>query len=173
MSCQRPSIRRCFGRDAISRPGSGWCRAGFDRGTRRPTAGAMLDNSCRYPQMMDDWFINIACTRQVPRRRLSQFVPEIVIIFTSGYERHRPPRHGGAHSIRSDCGRFVLCLEHISSAVIKEGAMQNGPKTVMSTRQSKPAGSFAARPKRWTPSAARPQSNGLKAPKEATSDIWR
>ena len=38
--------------------------------------------------------------------------------------------------------------------------MQNGPKTGMSTRQPKPAGSFAARPKRWTPSAARPQSNG-------------
>ena len=36
--------------------------------------------------------------------------------------------------------------------------MQNGPKTGMSTRQPKPAGS--ARPKRWTPSAARPQSNG-------------
>ena len=38
--------------------------------------------------------------------------------------------------------------------------MQNGPKTVMSTRQPKPAGSFSARPKRWTPSAARTQSNG-------------
>jgi Domain of unknown function (DUF4167) len=38
--------------------------------------------------------------------------------------------------------------------------MQNGPKTIMSTRQSKPAGSFAARPKRWTPSAAHPQLNG-------------
>jgi hypothetical protein len=38
--------------------------------------------------------------------------------------------------------------------------MQNGPKTVMRTRQPKPAGSFSARPKRWTPSAARTQSNG-------------
>jgi hypothetical protein len=37
--------------------------------------------------------------------------------------------------------------------------MQNGPKTVMSTRQPKPAGSFPARPKRWTPSA-RTQSHG-------------
>ena len=36
--------------------------------------------------------------------------------------------------------------------------MNNGPKNVTSTRQPKPAGS--ARPKRWTPSAARPQSNG-------------
>jgi hypothetical protein len=30
--------------------------------------------------MMDDWFINIACTRWVPQRRLNQFVPEIVTI---------------------------------------------------------------------------------------------
>jgi hypothetical protein len=67
--------------------------------------GAVLDNSCRYPQMMDDWFINIACTRRVPQRRLNQFVPEIVIIFSSGYEQHRPPMHGGAHSIRSDSGQ--------------------------------------------------------------------
>jgi hypothetical protein len=37
--------------------------------------------------------------------------------------------------------------------------MQNGPKTVMSTRQPKPAGAFAARPKRWTPST-RPQVSG-------------
>ena len=38
--------------------------------------------------------------------------------------------------------------------------MQNGPKTVMRTRHPKPAGSFSARPKRWTPSAARTLSNG-------------
>jgi hypothetical protein len=38
--------------------------------------------------------------------------------------------------------------------------MENGPKTGMSTRQPKPAGSFAARPKRWTPSSARPQLHG-------------
>jgi hypothetical protein len=41
--------------------------------------------------------------------------------------------------------------------------MQNGPKTVMSTRQPrqpKPAGSFPARPKRWTPSTARTQLHG-------------
>ena len=35
--------------------------------------------------------------------------------------------------------------------------MQNGPKTVMSRRQHKPAASFAARSKRWTSSAARPE----------------
>ena len=39
--------------------------------------------------------------------------------------------------------------------------MQNGPKTGMSTRQPKPAGS--ARPKRWTSSTARTQSNGHQA----------
>jgi hypothetical protein len=38
--------------------------------------------------------------------------------------------------------------------------MQNGPKTVMSTRQPKPAGSLAARPMRWIPSTARPQLPG-------------
>jgi len=38
--------------------------------------------------------------------------------------------------------------------------MQNGSKTVMNTRQYKPAGSFSARPQRWTPSPARPTLNG-------------
>jgi hypothetical protein len=38
--------------------------------------------------------------------------------------------------------------------------MQNGPKTVMSRRQHKPAASFAARSKRWTWSAARPDPKG-------------
>ena len=38
--------------------------------------------------------------------------------------------------------------------------MQNGRKTVISTRQPKPAGSFAARSKRWTSSAARPELKG-------------
>ena len=36
--------------------------------------------------------------------------------------------------------------------------MQNGPK--MSTRQSRPAASFPPRSKRWTSSAARPESKG-------------
>ena len=34
--------------------------------------------------------------------------------------------------------------------------MQNGPKTVMSRRQHKPAASFDARSMRWTSSATRP-----------------
>ena len=38
--------------------------------------------------------------------------------------------------------------------------MQNGPKTIMNTRQSKPVGQFAARWQRWTSSAARPTLNG-------------
>jgi Domain of unknown function (DUF4167) len=38
--------------------------------------------------------------------------------------------------------------------------MQNGPKTVMNPRHRKPAGAFAGRPKRWTPSTARPQLHG-------------
>ena len=35
--------------------------------------------------------------------------------------------------------------------------MQNGRKPIMSTRQPRPAASFAARSKRWTSSAARPE----------------
>ena len=37
--------------------------------------------------------------------------------------------------------------------------MQNGPKTVRNTRQSKPVGSFAARSKRWPPTVSRPELN--------------
>ena len=37
--------------------------------------------------------------------------------------------------------------------------MQNGPKTIMSARQPRPAASFVARSKRWTSSAARPEPN--------------
>jgi hypothetical protein len=37
--------------------------------------------------------------------------------------------------------------------------MQNGPKTVMSTRQFKPGGQPNSRPKRWTPNTDRPRSN--------------
>ena len=38
--------------------------------------------------------------------------------------------------------------------------MQNGPKTVMSTRQFKPAAPFAARSKWRTSSTVRPESKG-------------
>jgi hypothetical protein len=38
--------------------------------------------------------------------------------------------------------------------------MQNGSKTMMRTRQSRPAASYAARSKQWTSSAARPESRG-------------
>jgi hypothetical protein len=38
--------------------------------------------------------------------------------------------------------------------------MQNGPKTLMSRRQPKPAASFAARSMRWTSSAGRPEPKG-------------
>jgi len=51
--------------------------------------------------------------------------------------------------------------------------MQNGPKTVMSRRQHKPAASFAARSMRWTSSATRPTRRALKTRKEAMSGISR
>ena len=38
--------------------------------------------------------------------------------------------------------------------------MQNASKTIMSTRPPRPAASFAARSKRWTSSAARPEPIG-------------
>jgi hypothetical protein len=38
--------------------------------------------------------------------------------------------------------------------------MQNGPKTIMSSRQPRPAPSFAARSKRWISSGARPEPKG-------------
>jgi hypothetical protein len=38
--------------------------------------------------------------------------------------------------------------------------MQNGRKPIMSTRQPRPPASFAARSKRWTSSAARPEPKG-------------
>ena len=38
--------------------------------------------------------------------------------------------------------------------------MQYGRKIGMNTRQSRPAGSFAARSKRWTSSVARPEPKG-------------
>jgi hypothetical protein len=38
--------------------------------------------------------------------------------------------------------------------------MQNHPKPITSTRQPRPAASFAARPKRWTSSATRPEPTG-------------
>jgi hypothetical protein len=38
--------------------------------------------------------------------------------------------------------------------------MQNGRKTNMNTRQPRPAGSFAARSRRWSSNAARPEPKG-------------
>ena len=38
--------------------------------------------------------------------------------------------------------------------------MQNGRQTMMNSRQSRPAASYAARSKRWTSNAARPESKG-------------
>ena len=37
--------------------------------------------------------------------------------------------------------------------------MPNGPKTSINRRPPRPAASFAARPKRWTSSVARPEPN--------------
>jgi hypothetical protein len=122
--------------------------------------------------MMDDWFINIACTRRGPQRRLNQFVPEIVTISPAATNGIGHEGAAAAHIPSDLFWSVVLGLEHISSAIM-EGAMQHGPKTVMRTRQPKPAGSFPARPKRWTPSAARIQSNGHQNAQRSYERIWR
>ena len=41
--------------------------------------------------------------------------------------------------------------------------MQNGPKTTVSSRHYRSERSFAARPKRWISSAARPEPNGYQS----------
>jgi hypothetical protein len=71
----------------------------------------------------------IACIRQVLPRRLNQSASEILII---------------SH------GAFYPQLPRIEP-------LQNGPKTIMSARQPRPAASFATRSKRWASSAARPE----------------
>jgi hypothetical protein len=57
-----------------------------------------LDNSSRYSQIMNDWFINIACGWQVPPQRLSRLAPEIVSIFP-GTANGRPQGWRTFHQI--------------------------------------------------------------------------
>jgi hypothetical protein len=48
------------------------CRRGTDCLRRGVPSGAhVLDNFSRYPQIVHVWFIYIACSRQVPTRRLN------------------------------------------------------------------------------------------------------
>src|SRR6267142_4115378 len=54
--------------------------------------GCPLDNSSQYPQLVHSWFTNIACSRQVPPRRLNRSAPDIVSAFSgtaSPFEKHR------------------------------------------------------------------------------------
>jgi hypothetical protein len=51
--------------------------------------------------------------------------------------------------------------------------MQNGPKTIMSARQPRPAASFATRSKRWASSAARPEPKSSQNAQKTMSGIWR
>ena len=54
-----------------------------------PTYGTrnndLLDNSSRSPQVMNDWFINIACSRQKPPRRVNLSAPTIVSTFSEHF----------------------------------------------------------------------------------------
>jgi hypothetical protein len=52
---------------------------------------------------------------------------------------------------------FACRAERISPAFTKEQAMHNGPRTVTNNRQSRPAASFDARPRRWTSNRPDPQ----------------
>jgi hypothetical protein len=51
--------------------------------------------------------------------------------------------------------------------------MQNGRKTNMNTRQPRPAASFAARSKRWSSSAPRPEQKGSHAQRNKGSHAQR
>jgi uncharacterized protein DUF4167 len=113
--------------------------------------GATLDNSCGYHQIL--------LSRVVGRGRLNQFVPEIVIIFSGqptssiGHEQRWRPLHQ-ILILRAPPGAYFI------SRYQGRSHTEDGPKTVMSTRQPKPAGSFPARPKRWTSSTTRTQLHG-------------
>ena len=63
-------------------------RAAVRAKVTRPSPHGVLDNFSRYPHIVHGWFIYIACSRQVPPRRLNQSAPEIVSISSEGLYLH-------------------------------------------------------------------------------------
>ena len=65
------------------------CAARRVAATLEPTYGTpnndLLDNSSRSPQVVNDWFINIACSRQKPPRRVNRSAPTIVSTFSEHF----------------------------------------------------------------------------------------
>jgi hypothetical protein len=154
-------------------------------------SAALLDNFSHYPHIAHVWFIYMACSRQVPPRRLNRSSPEfdrfvrgslsplLVQEFVVGAGR---PRAGAAPALRIDeHGAQQATGFNSASAGASENARHHlwflsfvcrtehfthnyqgvshakWPKDIMSARQSRPAASFAARSKRWTSNAARPE----------------
>src|SRR6266498_377903 len=56
-----------------------------DQGCDLNGHAAALDNSSCSPQMIHNWFINIACSRQIPTRRLNRSAPAIVSTFSGTF----------------------------------------------------------------------------------------
>jgi hypothetical protein len=112
-----------------------WIRRGGSNSIVRRSVehGAVLDNSCRYPQMMADWFINIACTRWVPQRRLNQFVPEIVTISpaaTNGIGHEGTAAHIPSDLIlvrRARPGAYFICHHGGSHAAWPKDSHEHTP----------------------------------------------
>jgi Domain of unknown function (DUF4167) len=126
----------------------------------------------------------VCSRRQIPTRRLNQSAPEILSISSEGSTAMRvatPPQRGLAPRIDERSAHqtidlsstsahfrecmlrpvpFVACRTIISFAKTEGVAMQNGARTNMRTRQTRPAAPFGPRPKRWTSNAARPESQG-------------
>jgi hypothetical protein len=72
------------------------------RGTNVNAAdgGAALDNTCGYPQMMEDWFINIACRWQVPSGPTEPIRSRNRDIFSGSLRTSSATSNGGAHSTK-------------------------------------------------------------------------
>ena len=126
-------------------------------------------------------FIYIACSRQVPPRRLNQSAPEIVSISSGGLYLHCEyknsllgPRRTAGHGLQQCVGSlfrenarhqlwfssFVCRTEHFTRHYQGVSHAKWPKDNNMSTRQPRPAASFATRSKRWTSSAARPEPKG-------------
>ena len=105
--------------------------------------------------------MNIACSRQVPPRRLNQ-APAIVSAFSETLSpllyaqiAHEQERHKPA---RSD--PRIAAGEYFSAAITRRGPFKMTQKSMMNTQRPKSATPFANRAKRWTSNGPRTESKG-------------
>src|ERR1700691_5058339 len=100
------------------------------------------------------WFIYLACSQPAPTRRVNQSAPAIVILSSGSlYHCCQCALWGDPAAGEGRAARTIL------SITTKERAMQNGPTKIPGARPPSPAASYAARSKRWTSNAVRPDSN--------------